>query len=351
MTPRLSSLLKRRQPAGVILFARNIHSADQTWRLLQECQKCVATPLFTCIDLEGGTVDRLRSVLGATPSAADVFATGDHKLFRKHGQIIGENCRALGFNVDFAPVLDLAFEASRKVMASRTASANPRQTVAYAREFIAGLHSAKVLSCGKHFPGLGEGRLDSHNELPVINKPLKKLWTEDLVPYRMLRGQLPFVMISHAAYPQVTHDKSPASLSKVWITDVLRTRMGFRNLIVSDDLEMGGVLAAAPVAEAAVEFIRAGGDVCLICHRDNFIAEAYEGLAKAVERNKSFARRVDSAARRVRARKKKWARARHSTPAPSAATIGKMMRKLWEFGEEIRLAPLSDQSAQSRPRA
>jgi len=109
MTARLSSLLKRLQPAGVILFARNIKNPEQTWRLLRDCQKCVSTPLFTCVDLEGGSVDRFRDVLGPAPSAADVFASGDRNLFRKHGQVIGENCRALGFNVDFAPVLDLLF--------------------------------------------------------------------------------------------------------------------------------------------------------------------------------------------------------------------------------------------------
>ena len=107
MSPRLASLLTKIQPAGVILFARNITGAEQTHRLLRECQKCVATPLFTCVDLEGGQVDRFRNVLGPAPSAAEVFATGDRKLFRKHGRVIGENCRALGFNVDFAPVLDL----------------------------------------------------------------------------------------------------------------------------------------------------------------------------------------------------------------------------------------------------
>src|SRR6202790_2848726 len=218
MTPRLSGMLQRLQPAGVILFARNIKSIEQTWRLLRDCQRCVSTPLFTCVDLEGGRVDRFRDILGPAPSAADVFATGDRKLFRKHGQVLGENCRALGFNVDFAPVLDLAFEASRGVLSSRTVSANPRETAAYAREFLAGLHAADVLGCGKHFPGLGEGKLDSHHELPVIEKPLKKLWAEDLLPCRMIRAQIPMVMIAHAAYPQVSKDRTPASLSKVWIT-------------------------------------------------------------------------------------------------------------------------------------
>src|ERR1700676_1116209 len=177
MTPRLSGMLQRLQPAGVILFARNIKSIEQTWRLLRDCQRCVSTPLFTCVDLEGGRVDRFRDILGPISSPADVFATGDRKLFRKHGQVLGENCRALGFNVDFAPVLDLAFEASRSVMSSRTVSRNPRETVAYAREFLAGLRGARVLGCGKHFPGLGEGTLDSHHDLPVLDNPLKNFLT------------------------------------------------------------------------------------------------------------------------------------------------------------------------------
>ncbi len=351
MTPRVASLLTRLQPAGVILFARNIKNPEQTWRLLRECQKCVATPLFTCVDLEGGTVDRFRDALGATPSAAEVFATGERKLFRKHGQIIGENCRALGFNVDFAPVLDLAFEASRSVMSSRSVSADPRETATYAREFLAGLRNAKVLGCGKHFPGLGEGKLDSHHELPVIDKSLKSLWAEDLLPYRTLRRQLPMVMISHAAYPQVTRDRTPASLSKNWITDVLRKKIGYRNLIVSDDLEMGGVLSAAPIGEAAVEFIRAGGDLCLICHREDYILQAHEALIKTAERDAKFARGVAEAGRRVLAFKRKNIKTLHAGKSPSKATVERLTRRLWEFGEHVRLEPFSREADKRRSRA
>jgi beta-N-acetylhexosaminidase len=337
MTPRLGSLLARLQPAGVILFARNIKDAKQTWQLLRDCQNCVSTPLFTCVDLEGGTVDRFRDVLGPAPSPADVFATCDPKLFRKHGDVIGQNCRALGFNVDFAPVLDLAFEASRGVMSSRSVSDNPREVAAYAREFVAGLRTAGVLGCGKHFPGLGEGKLDSHHELPVINKPLKKLWAEDLSPYRTLRLQMPLVMISHAAYPLVTKSWTPASLSKVWINDILRKRIAYRNLIVSDDLEMGGVLSAAPVGEAAVEFVRAGGDLCLICHREAYIVEAHEQLVITAERDPKFAKRVAESARRVVAFKKKSLKMLHRTKAPSPSIVEKLSRNLWEFGEQVRL--------------
>lgn len=323
------------------MFTRNIKSANQTRQLLHDCQKCVATPLFTCVDLEGGTVDRFRDVLGPAPAAADVFGTGERRLFRKHGAIIGENCRALGFNVDFAPVLDLSLEASRAIMSSRTVSADPRKTIVYAREFLAGLRSVQVLGCGKHFPGLGEGTLDSHRELPVINKALKKLWAEDLVPYRALRRQLPFVMVAHAAYPQVTRDRTPASLSKVWVGDILRNRIGFRSLVISDDLEMGGVLAAASVGEAAVRSIRAGCDLALVCHHEDHVIEAYEALLSAAERDKKFARRIAEASRRVLRFKKKWGLVRALRTAQlSPGRIEKISRNLWEFGEQVRLAGL-----------
>jgi beta-N-acetylhexosaminidase len=341
ISPRLTSLLTRTQPAGVILFARNIRTPEQTWRLLRECRKCVSTPLFTSVDLEGGTVDRFRDALGPTPSAADVFATGNRKLFRKHGEIIGANCRALGINLDFAPALDLAFEASRSVMSSRAVSSNPHETAIYAREFLAGLRNFKVLGCGKHFPGLGEGKLDSHHQLPVIDKPLKNLWAEDLLPYRTLHRQLTFIMISHAAYPQATRDKTPASLSREWITGILRQRIGYRGLIVSDDLEMGGVLSAAPIGEAAVEFIRAGGDLCLVCHREDYIDQAYDALVKATEHDPKFARRAAESARRIQAFKKKSATILRPAKAPTKFVAEKLPRRLWEFGEQVRLAQLA----------
>jgi beta-N-acetylhexosaminidase len=198
-----------------------------------------------------------------------------------------------------------------------------------------------VLGCGKHFPGLGEGTLDSHHELPVINKPLKRLWAEDLVPYRTLRAQLPMVMISHAAYPMVTKERTPASLSKTWITDLLRRRIGYRNLIVSDDLEMGSVLSAAPIGRAAVEFIRAGGDLCLVCHREDYVTQAHDKLVNAAEHDPIFAKRVAQAVRRVLAFKNKSAKLLRTGEEPTPAIVGRLSRQLWEFGEEVRLEALA----------
>lgn len=340
MSPALRSLITRIQPGGIILFARNITSARQTHDLLKACQQLVPTRLFLSVDMEGGRVDRLKKAVAPAPSAAAVFAAGDRKLFRKHGSLIGEECQALGFNTDFAPVSDLAFEASRSVMSSRAVSASAKQAITYVREFLRGLKNSGVLGCGKHFPGLGEGRLDSHHNLVVIEKPWVNLWNEDLVPYRTLHREYPFVMVSHATYPGVTGDKTPASLSKTWITDILRNKIGYRGLIVSDDLEMGGVLGAAPIEQAAVGHIRAGGDMCLICHKEEFITAAQEALVKEAERDHKFACRVSESARRILAFKKKSPALKRFPPAPSRAKLQRLNRQLWEFSEQVRLQTL-----------
>jgi beta-N-acetylhexosaminidase len=340
VSPGIASLLRRLQPAGVVLFARNLTGASQTHKLLRDCRALVSRPLFCCVDLEGGKVDRLRNVIGPAPAPAEVFATGDRRLFRRHGRVIGDSCRAMGFNVDFAPCLDLAFEASRSVMSSRAVSADPRQTVLYAREFLRGLRDAGVSGCGKHFPGLGEGNLDSHHELPVIEKSWKRIWAQDLYPYRTLHRQLPIIVISHAAYPAVSGDRTPASLSRIWITDVLRKQIAYRGLIVSDDLEMGGVQAALPTPEAAVEHIRAGGDLALICHRSDYVEQAFEALLREQSRDPVFARRAGNSVRRVLAFKDKTAALVRRVTSPAPARLDNLSRQLWKFSEQVRLVTL-----------
>ena len=264
------------------------------------------------------------------------------ELFRKHGAIIGRECASLGFNVDFAPVFDLAFAPSRAVLGSRTVSDDPRQTIVYARQFLRGLRDAHVLGCGKHFPGLGEATLDTHKELPSIDKPWKRLWDEDLVPYRTLRREMPFVMVAHASYPAVTRDNTPASLSKKWITDILRGKIGYRGLIVSDDLEMGGVLAAAEIGEAAVRTIEAGADIYLVCHNEPAVRATYEAVLRRAEADRRFARRVQESAKRIRRAKRNAEFGERRVPAPSEAVVSRLRRAIWEFEEEIRAASLEE---------
>jgi beta-N-acetylhexosaminidase len=330
---RLRNRLAALQPGGVILFARNIESPSQTWKLLREAQAACAEPQFLCVDLEGGTVDRLKNIIAPAPSVETVFATGNRKLWRMHGNILGLEARALGFNTDFAPVFDLGLPASRAVLTSRTASPDPKKVVAYAREFLRGLKAAKVLGCGKHFPGLGEANLDTHHELPSIQKPWKKLWAEDLLPYRELKSQIPFVMVAHACYPGVTKDNLPASLSKKWFKDILRAKIGYRGLTISDDLEMGGVLAAGPIEEVAVATLRAGADMFLVCHNLELVERAYQAVVREAERDRKFAAHVAEAARRVLSFKKRAKELRGFAAEPKAKVVENLKTIVKRFSE------------------
>lgn len=332
---KLRTTLSTLQPSGVILFARNIEEPRQTWRLLRDSQASTHIPMFLCVDLEGGTVDRLKKVIAPAPSVEQVFATGNRKLFRMHGNILGLEARALGFNTDFAPVFDLGFEASRSVLTSRTASDNPKETILYAREFLKGLKAAKVLGCGKHFPGLGEGNLDSHHSMPVVDKGWKAMWEQDLLPYRELRAQIPFVMVAHASYPQVTKNDLPASLSRKWMQDILRKKIGYRGLIISDDLEMGGVLSTGPIEEVAVETLRAGADMFLVCHNQELVWRGYEAVLRTAERDRKFAGHVARAAMRVLNFKKRSAELRGFSSEPKAKVVEKLKRIVGDFSRIV----------------
>jgi beta-N-acetylhexosaminidase len=335
MSPKLRTMISTLQPGGVILFRRNIEAAQQTFDLVEECRKSITIPAFTCVDLEGGTVDRFRDIVASAPSVADVVATGKKKLFRRHGRLLGDESRAFGFNVDFAPVLDLRFPASLNVLTSRTVSDNPKQTVRYARELLRGLNDVGVLGCGKHFPGLGEASLDTHHELTSIKKPWKKLWKEDLAPYRDLRKEMPFVMIAHAAYPDVTKNGTPASISKKWITDILRKKIGYKGLAICDDLEMGAVLKAASVEEAAQATIEAGSDIFLVCHNEEFVWRSFETVLTTAENDKKFAARVAECADRVLAFKKQSKAMRWKPKPLSPKTIDKLRRAIADFRKEL----------------
>jgi len=339
VSPGLRQMLTMFQPGGMILFARNILEARQTWELLRACCEIVETPMFLCVDMEGGTVDRLKNAIAPAPSVEAVAKTNDKKIFRAHGRLIGEEVRALGFNTDFAPVLDLGFAASRSVLTSRTVSDDPRQTVVYAREFLKGLREARVLGCGKHFPGLGEANLDTHQMLPVIAKSWKPLWAEDLYPYRTLRREMAFVMVAHAAYPAVTKSGIPASLSTKWMTEILRRKIGYSGLVVSDDLEMGGVQAAAPIDEAAVETLRAGADMFLVCHNEAHVWRTYEAVVREAENDSKFARQVARAARRVMAFKNRMRNLLKTTASrPSAQTVRKLSLQMQKFADRVQRA-------------
>jgi len=328
------------QPGGIILFQRNLVSPQQIhalWRSVaatRDSAPAAREGFFRYVDLEGGTVDRLRDLMGRTPSAAAVAATGDAKLFHQHGAMIGQMLAALGFNVNLAPVLDLALPASRAVMGSRTAFADPKMVARYAREFLAGLRTQGVLGCGKHFPGLGGGRLDSHQATPKIARTWEQMQA-DLAPYQALRAQMAFVMVSHAAYPKIESPARPASLSKFWIGEVLRKQLGYRGLVISDDMEMGGVLTQTSIEEACIAAIVAGMDAMEVCHRADRILGAYEAVLREAERSAAFALLVERAAQRVQQTQQRLLKQSRLPRALTPARMEIMQTRLRNFSQNI----------------
>jgi len=333
--------LKLIRPAGIILFRRNIENASQSRRLLDEATAFCSAHSFRCVDLEGGTVDRLRDALAPMPSAQAVMRaatkTKSLELIRRHGELVAQAVKAFGFNTTLAPVLDLALPESAAVLGARVAAATPEGVVEYARGFLAGLSAHGVAGCGKHFPGLGGGTLDSHLETPAIRRSWRDLWHEDLLPYRTLSNALPMIMVSHAAYPNTPGKNRPASVSPYWIANVLRKRIGYRGIIFSDDLEMGGILKFIPIEEAAIASVRAGMDLLEICHSPELIMRAFEALISEGERSTAFhnllLERAKSTDRR-RARLVAETKSKALTTKQFEALRGKIL----QFGEAIQSA-------------
>lgn len=322
------------RPGGIILFRRNIEEATQVIRLLREATEISGAPIFRCIDLEGGLVDRLRDLIAPMPSAAAVFASGKPANFTRHGQLIAREAKALGFNVALAPVLDLALPASQSVLRSRVVSPDPAAVITYAQGFIQGLTTDGVLACGKHFPGLGAGTLDSHHATPRINRSWDQLWSQDLAPFRALASQLPLMMVSHASYTRVK-DRKPASISPFWINTILRKRLGYRGLIISDDMEMGGILAQSSIEDAAINAILAGTDLIEICRDTALVLRAYEAVLAEAEQSPTLRRRIASSSRRTLESKHQLLDARMPRPA-SAAHIQKLRAAVQKFSGELQ---------------
>lgn len=299
ITPMERAWLRLIRPSAIILFRRNIESAEQVIGLFREATEIIGRNLIRAVDLEGGLVDRLRDYMGPMPSPADVYGTRNPELYFRHGELIGRAAHMMGFNTVLAPVLDLALPESKPVLKSRVISPRPSDVVHYASAFLSGLAREEIYGCGKHFPGLGAGTLDSHHSTPIIERNWMKMWQSDLVPYRELAHKLPMVMVAHAAYPTVTRKPVPASISEHWISRVLRKRIGFQGLVLSDDMEMGGILNLYGLGDAVIRAIAAGTDIVEICRDPVLVLEAYEAMLQRGEFSSEFARQVRAAARRV----------------------------------------------------
>ena len=280
--------LIREVPAGgVCLFTRNIREAQQTRKLLDDLRDFLPIEPILSLDQEGGLVDRLRRIITPMISASHLKTKADAKEL---AQITAEVIRILGFNTNFAPVVDVPTKESlnsQNGLQSRCFGDSLNQVLELSETYLNSLQNNGILGCPKHFPGIGASVTDPHEELPIVNSSLQDLLTNDLVPYQKLLAQSHQIMIAHAAYPNLDlqeRDQNgkllPSSLSFNIVTKLLRQKIGFKGLIVTDDLEMGAIVKNYGMGEACKMAIKAGVDMLLICANSDAVRGRFSSSFK-----------------------------------------------------------------------
>ncbi|HQR38830.1 MAG TPA: beta-N-acetylhexosaminidase [Blastocatellia bacterium] len=283
------ALLREVQPGGVILFARNLESPRQVAELNAAIRATLRIPPIISIDQEGGPVDRLKKIGEPMPAPGDIRATDDAAMAGRFGSMTAEILRNLGFNMNFAPMLDLEVHPDAdNALKGRYFGSTTSEVIRFAGSYLEGLQQGGVIACGKHFPGLGDSFVDSHKELPTVERDGEVLRSNDLRPYAELitriNSRLGVVMVAHAYYPAFDGtEKIPASLSPNVVTTLLRDELDFRGLAISDDMEMGAITEIGDFAEACVLAVEAGNDMLLVCQTSDRVREAREALIEAAE--------------------------------------------------------------------
>ncbi len=295
------------KPGGVCLFARNIKEAEQTRKLLDDIRAVSRVEPFLSLDQEGGLVDRLRRIVTPMPAASEFTRVEDVK---KLGQIIAETISILGFNLDFAPVVDVVNTVRSNYnngLRSRTFG-ETEGVVSLAGVFMSELQVKGILTSLKHFPGLGASQADSHEELPVVSISDQEINDIDLYPYRHFLAQrcVDTVMVAHATYPNTalqlkdeTGRDIPSSLSRRIVTGLLRDEMGFEGVVITDDLEMGAIVRNFGMAEACTRAIDAGVDMLAICAGEAHIREGHAAIVNSIENGTISEERIDRSVGRV----------------------------------------------------
>jgi beta-N-acetylhexosaminidase len=310
-------LVKEVQPGGVIIFGRNVAGAEQLRTLLDSVRDLVPTPPLFGVDQEGGLVDRLRKIFTPMPSARTIRQHGDLAAARSLGRVTGEVLRMLGFNLNFAPVMSIMTD-DRDLLSnglySRSYGRSPGEVLGYTTVYMRGLQGTGLLGCLKHFPGIGAGEVDSHEEMPIVKLSHDDLIAQDLAPYIELfqrrDDRVRCVMVSHGGFPNINIREAttggllePASLNYAIVTELLREELGYQHLVVTDDLEMGAISRHYEIEDAVVRAFNAGEDMLLICADPKKIRRGYRSLLSAAKENGISSDRIRSSLKRIAATK------------------------------------------------
>ena len=306
LTSEVIENLKKWHVGGLILFARNLQNPSQTKQLISDLNELLSTPeypLWFCVDQEGGVVVRMTQGVSVFPGNMALGAAQDLRLAYEMGRLTAQEWGALGVNVNLAPVLDLC-DPENPGIGVRSFGEEKNLVAEIGGELIGGMQEHGLCATAKHFPGKGRARKDSHLDLPTIDISKKELLEIELHPFKKaIEAGVSFMMSSHCVYSAI--DSNPATLSKLILTDLLRGELGFKGLVISDDLEMGAVVKSLPVEEAALKFIQAGGDQVLVCHTAHTQEKVFQRLLQAVKNKELSEKVLDEKIERIRQMKQK----------------------------------------------
>jgi beta-N-acetylhexosaminidase len=261
-------LFRRVQPGAFILFGRNLQSATQLRKLIDDLRDVSDIEPIITIDQEGGRVSRLRRIGNEPPNAQQLREKNDIDLIRRHGDITGRLLRLFGFNLDLCPVLDISFnDDAENSLHGRCYGKDVEQVVRNAGAFNEAMRGQGIGSCGKHFPGYSAATSDAHFQLPMIDRTREELDLNELAVFRQFVGDVDSMMICHAWYPCFEPQPTPATVSRRIVTELLRNEFGFEGLIMTDDLDMGAILTAYRLDDTIRFCLEAGNDIMMLCHR------------------------------------------------------------------------------------
>jgi beta-N-acetylhexosaminidase len=305
-------IVKEYKIGNVILFAHNISSALQVKKLCSDIQFLIKEytgfPAFISVDQEGGMVVRLTQDCTNVPGAMAVAATGNPENAFIAGQITGSELRALGINIDLAPTIDVNSNPANPVIGVRSYGDNPMDVSKYGLEMMRGLNSSGVMSVLKHFPGHGDTAVDSHLALPKVDKSLEELEQTHILPFKIaIEKGAEAIMTSHILFPQIEKENKPATLSRTILTDLLKVKLGFKGMVVTDCLEMNAIKEHYGTAKGALEALKAGADMVFISHSADIVEEAVLLIEKAVEAGELSMERIEDALSKVIKFKNKYA--------------------------------------------
>ncbi len=313
--PELRALVRQFDLGGVIFFARNIEEPEQVAELSQEIQSLGdGLPLWVSIDQEGGRVARLRQPFTEWPPMQKLGQSGSAKLARRFASALAKELAAVGISLNYAPVLDVHSDSRNTVIGDRALSEDAEMVAKLGAEMIRTFQSLGIAACGKHFPGHGDTSRDSHHELPCIETDAVQLNLRELLPFRAaIEADVAAIMTGHLLVPALD-DKSPATLSRSIVDGLLRKKLGYDGLIVTDDLGMKAVAATHPIDELAVSAVGAGCDLLLLCPPNyDEQANALESLIHAVESNILSIPKIEAAMERQVKAKVKYLQPRVSS--------------------------------------